>query len=181
MAASMARNLLPPNATVLERNAAAVGSALGDLPAPLRDLWNPDTCPLKALPWLAWAVRVDAWDDAWTEAQKRAVIKSAYQVHKQKGTVGSVEAALDALGVSADIVEWWQEQPPATPHTFRIDVDTEYMDLTDSFTASIERQVSAVKPVRSHFTVRFMATSRPVLNIGLAVQDVIITSVYPKP
>lgn len=176
----MVRNILPPNATPLERNAAAVGSVIGNLPTPLRDLVNPDTCPVKLLPWLAWSVRVDAWDDAWTEAQKRAVIKSAYQVHKQKGTVASVEAALTALGVTADLVEWWQENPPATPHTFRLDLDTEYMDLTDSFAASIERQVSAVKPVRSHFTVRYMATSRPVLQIGIAVQDVITTSVYPK-
>lgn len=176
----MVRNVLPPNATTLERNAAAVGSVIGELPTPLRDLVNPDTCPVKLLPWLAWSVRVDAWDDAWTEAQKRAVIKSAYRVHKQKGTVAAVESALAALGVTADLVEWWQEEPPATPHTFRLDLDTEYMDLTDSFAGSIERQVSSVKPVRSHFTVRYMATSRPVLHIGLAVQDVIITSVYPK-
>jgi len=43
-------NLLPPSATPLERYAAAALAALGQLRVPLRDLWNPMTCPIDLLP-----------------------------------------------------------------------------------------------------------------------------------
>lgn len=176
----MATSLLPPNATPLERRAAATGAAIGELPTPIRDPQNADLCPPKLLPWLAWDNHVDAWEDTWTEAQKRAVIKAAYQVHKQKGTVGSLEDSLAALGIPTAIIEWWQQQPRATPHTFRVDVDTEDVGMTEIFYQSILRQIQAVKPARSHFTVQLVATARPQLNIAVGVQDLIITSVYPK-
>ncbi|MCD9124037.1 phage tail protein I, partial [Cupriavidus sp. UGS-1] len=49
-------SLLPPNATPLERNLATVGAeAIAGVPVPLRDLWNPATCPPALLPFLAWA------------------------------------------------------------------------------------------------------------------------------
>jgi phage tail P2-like protein len=34
-------------------------------------LWNPQTCPLAALPWLAWTLSIDKWDTDWTEERKR--------------------------------------------------------------------------------------------------------------
>lgn len=173
-------NLLPPNASLLERNLATVNARLGELPAPMRDLMNPHACPAPLLPWLAWALSVDSWDDAWSEAQKRAVIAASYQVHRKKGTLGAVQAALDALAVSAEVVEWWQETPRGVPGTFRVDVDTEGVGMADSFAQSIERQVVTVKPVRAHFTVRLVAKARPSFFVGSAYQDIITTTIYPK-
>ncbi|MBG8794166.1 phage tail protein I [Salmonella enterica subsp. enterica] len=31
-------------------------------------MWNPATCPIRFLPYLAWAFSVDRWDESWTES-----------------------------------------------------------------------------------------------------------------
>ena len=55
-------SLLPPGSTSLERRLAQTCSGISDLQVPLRDLWNPATCPVSFLPYLAWAFSVDRWD-----------------------------------------------------------------------------------------------------------------------
>ena len=45
----MAARLLPANATELERLAAEVLAQIERVPVPLRQLWNPDTCPVEDL------------------------------------------------------------------------------------------------------------------------------------
>ena len=91
--------LLPPNASALERAVeGAIRARLEAVPVPLATLWNPDTCPVALLPWLAWALSIDEWDDTWIEAQQRAVIRESYAVHALKGTVHSIKAMLRAAG-----------------------------------------------------------------------------------
>lgn len=46
-------SLLPPGSTPLERRLAQTCSGISDLQVPLRDLWNPATCPVSFLPYLA--------------------------------------------------------------------------------------------------------------------------------
>jgi hypothetical protein len=62
----MSSRLLPINSTPLERVLADVQVA--DLPVPLRELMDPQRCPVALLPYLAWAWSVDRWDPAWSEA-----------------------------------------------------------------------------------------------------------------
>ncbi|WP_321148051.1 phage tail protein I, partial [Serratia marcescens] len=52
-------SLLPPGSSQLERRAAEACAGISDLSVPLRDLWNPARCPVKFLPYLAWAFSVD--------------------------------------------------------------------------------------------------------------------------
>ena len=61
----MAARLLPGNASELERLAAEALAQIERVPVPIRDLWNPDTCPVALLPYLAWAFSVDRWSQAW--------------------------------------------------------------------------------------------------------------------
>lgn len=178
MVASMA-NLLPPNSTELERNLATVTATIGELPAPLRDMVNPDTCPTALLPWLASWLSVDAWDNTWTEAQKRAVIKASIRVHRRKGTVASVREILQATGSDVTLVEWWQEEPRSTPHTFRIDVEIEDRGIDEKTLQTIETQVSSVKPVRSHFTTRMIGRTRAAQKYGIATVSGENTVVLP--
>ena len=86
-------DLLPPNATRLERNLARAGALIERVPVPLRDLANPATCPVSALPFLAASFSVDHWETTWPVSTKRAMIQSAFAVHKQKGTISALFAA----------------------------------------------------------------------------------------
>lgn len=99
MAASVSDSLLPPNATVLER-AVEAATTTPPLPVPNATLWNPDTCPAPMLPWLAHAMSVDFWNPDWPEERKRLVIRESVQVHRKKGTVGSIRRALAAQGLT---------------------------------------------------------------------------------
>lgn len=98
-------NLLPPNASALERAIAATGAGIDTLPVAVRDTWNPATCPTALLPWLAWALAVDEWDEAWSEAVKRTVIADAIEVHRHRGTVWSLKKSLAPLGMTIDIID----------------------------------------------------------------------------
>ncbi|GFM38322.1 phage tail protein I [Desulfovibrio psychrotolerans] len=100
-------SLLPISATPQENATALAIARLSDVPVPVRDVWNPDTCPEDLLPWLAWAFSVDMWDDAWTTDQKRAAIKASVEIHRHKGTPWAVSYALGVLGYEAHLQEWF--------------------------------------------------------------------------
>lgn len=146
----MSETLLPPNAHANERSIEAAAGRLGAVATPVRDVWNPDTCPANLLPWLAWAFSVDQWDAEWTDAQKREAIKASYQVHRQKGTIGAVKRALAAIGFEIRVIEWFEEDPPGPPGTFRLEFD---IDQVGASLLSIEKvmdMVDAAKNLRSH-------------------------------
>lgn len=94
----MLDSLLPPNATPQERALEGATARLGDVPAPLRDVWNPDTCPAQLLPWLAWAFGVDEWDAAWSDEAKRNTIRNAVAIQRRKGSVWSIKRAIADAG-----------------------------------------------------------------------------------
>lgn len=92
-------SILPPNSTPLERALEATFAArLDALPLPVGHMMNPATCPAAFLPWLAWALSVDDWSSDWTEETQRAAIKASVGVHRRKGTVGALKAAIAAAG-----------------------------------------------------------------------------------
>jgi phage tail P2-like protein len=160
MAAWM-NNLLPPNATLLERNLAAVNSGLGDLPVPLRDLVRPDACPSDLLPWLAQALSVDSWDMDWSETQKRDTIKASIGVHRVKGTVGAVRRALASIGIGAQLQEWFNQIPAGDPYTYRLLLELDQVGVDQVALAKMNRVVDATKNLRSHLdSIHIAATSR---------------------
>ncbi len=99
--------LLPPASTAFERAVEQTAAArINALNPPIKSLWNPDTCPEAVLPFLAWALSVDEWDDMWSPEKKRASIREARYIHQHKGTRGALRRALAALGQGdADIIE----------------------------------------------------------------------------
>jgi len=177
----MATTLLPPSATDLQNVLAEVDAErLEAIENKIATLWNPWTCPAPFLPWLAWAFSVDVWDSSWTEEKKRAVIAASFTVHRYKGTRKALAAALKALGVDADITEWWEASPEGAPYTFAVEVSTE-----DSVTPELQAEALAVtlstKNVRSHLTdlrVVLTQTSRVPLTAAASLigEDV---AVYP--
>lgn len=148
-------SLLPPNATATERQIEAAASQLADLPVPLRDLWNADTCPEALLPWLAWGLGIDAWKDYWPVYVKRARIRAAIEIQRRKGTAQSVRQVVESFGGAVDLREWHQQQPPGVPHTFQMTLTVTGAggaEASAGFVDDVIAEVERTKPVRSHFT-----------------------------
>lgn len=98
--------LLPANATKLERAFEALLAQVMDIDCPVDRLWSPAACPAALLPYLAWAVSIDEWDGAWTDARKREVIAASIEIQRHKGTPWAIRRSLDLMGYgSATIYE----------------------------------------------------------------------------
>lgn len=143
-------SLLPPNATPLERRLEQVGAAIGNLPTPIRSMWNADACPADLLPWLAWGFGVDVWDSDWSEEQKRAAIKASLFVKKHKGTIGAVTRALAALGYDVTIQEWFNQIPVGAPYTFDVLLDSNQVGIDADALKIIRHLIETYKNLRSH-------------------------------
>jgi len=156
----LATDLLPPNAAPLERALAGATARIDAIPLDVSTLWDPYTCPIALLPWLAWSFSVDRWDTDWTEPQKRAAVAGAIELQRHKGTRWSVEQILSSLDDLAQLVEWFQASPRLDPHVFEI-----RLPLIDAggvaggarvsadFARKIVAEVSKVKPVREHLVL----------------------------
>ncbi|NMP27215.1 phage tail protein I [Rahnella sp. SAP-1] len=144
----MSSRLLPVGSSPLEVAAAKACADIEALPVPLRALWNPDTCPLRLLPYLAWAWSVDRWDESWPEATKRSVVRAAYFVHRHKGTLGSLRRVVEPLGYLIKVIEWWKTDEP--PGTFRLDVGVLETGITDDMYQELERLIHDAKPCSRH-------------------------------
>jgi len=162
-------SLLPPNATPAERAIEAAMARIGDVPSPLRDLWNFATCPVELLPWLAWMLSIDAWKPYWSVNVRRERIRTALQIQRRKGTADSVRAVVEAFGGAVQIREWWQQTPRGIPHTFEMVLTLSGEGgetATAQFVDDVIGEVSRTKPVRSHFT--FTQGLQASAGIGIA-------------
>lgn len=159
----MSKDLLPPNATLQERAISLATARASEVATPLRHIWNPDTCPVDLLPWLAWGLSVDTWDSNWSDTVKRAVVRSAIATHRSKGTAGAVRGALAALGAGNVIVEWWQTAPKGDPHTFKVYIVN--VDTSMAMQASMIREIDRTKPLRSHYDVIFGTAATAGINL----------------
>ena len=117
------------------------------------DVWNPDTCPERFLPWLAWSVSVDEWDASWSLARKREVIRNSVAIHRLKGTPGAVRRAIAARGYSSKISEWFMTGDAV--HTFRLDAFSpapinEFGGSQQKALDELVRIINSTKAARSH-------------------------------
>lgn len=169
------KTLLPPNATPQERALEATMARISDVPVPLRKLYQPDSCPLELLPWLAWQLSVDSWKSYWSEAVRRARVRSAMKIHRQKGTAKSVKDVVAAFGGAILLREWWQQTPMGAPHTFELLMTLSGNDgqsATAEFVDDVIAEVRRTKPVRSHFTFIqgvHTSTALAVVSVGRPV------------
>ena len=170
------RSLLPPNTTPQERALEACAAHISDVPAPLRQLYRPDSCALDLLPWLAWQLSVDSWKSYWSEEVRRARVRSAMTIHRQKGTAKSVKDVVAAFGGAILLREWWQQTPMGEPHTFELVMTLSGsggQSATAAFVDDVIAEVNRTKPVRSHFTFIQGVDTRIALAVVTAVRPVI--------
>lgn len=176
-------SILPPNASPLLRdfeNAVSVRHFLLQN-NPLRYLNDPGQCPEHILPWLAWAMSVDVWNNDWSLATKRAVIRQSVQVHKLKGTIGALKRALTAFGFTDTRVEEWFEYG-GTPFTFRV-----YAKLFEDGHSLLEMglvltTIMQTKNLRSHLE-KFLPqieTTNESPRMALAFGHLETTTIYPR-
>jgi phage tail P2-like protein len=142
--------LLPINSTLLER---ALDAATADLtPIPLREIYDPLTCPVQILPFLAWECSVDRWDEAWPVNVKRAAISASYYIHKHKGTIGAIRRVVEPLGYLVQVREWWQSQPEGIPGTFALEVGVLETGITEATYEELVWLIDDAKPLTRHLT-----------------------------
>lgn len=98
-------DLLPLNATPLERAVDGASARLDEVDVPVGDLWSPARCPLALLPWLAWTLGVETWDPDWPEETKRQFVAEAFAVHREKGTPAAIRRVLRLIGAVYELVE----------------------------------------------------------------------------
>lgn len=172
--------MLPGNATALERAAAQALAKIERVPVPLRQLWNPDTCPLELLPYLAWAYSVDRWSSAWPESAKRAAIKAAYFIHAHKGTIGALRRVVEPLGYLIEVLEWWQTAPEGVPGTFALLVGVLDTGITEEMYIELERLIDDAKPVSRHLTgLAISLEATGYLRHGVSLYEGDELTVYP--
>lgn len=163
---------LPPNAEILERAYIESGTRILDQTIPIDTVWDAWRCPAPLLPWLAYALSVDFWDDAWDEVTKRRAIADAPELHRRKGTRWAVERAAGMTGRTFSISEWWQEWPEARRGTFRVSIDLAEGEATlpASEGAKLRRFITSAKPKSRAFTLTgIRATARSVaVYVGTA-------------
>ena len=175
-------SLLPPNASELERRIEDVQARLGAVAVPIRETWDADTCPAALLPYLAWTLSVDRWDDGWSETIKRAAIRAAVAVHRRKGTRGGLDRALAALQVAkTEILEVWDPGGPTEAYTFFVNAEVQDRGLFAEEWELLADTIEAAKNVRSHLgrlrVVLGLHSRSPVILPITLVGDT--TTVYP--
>ncbi|MBM1191690.1 phage tail protein I [Pseudomonas weihenstephanensis] len=173
-------SLLPRNASDLERQAAQALTQIQRVPVPLRQLWNPDTCPAELLPYLAWSLSVDRWDSKWLESTKRAAIRASYVIHSRKGTIGALRRVVEPLGYLIEIVEWWQTVPEGVPGTFALKVGVLDTGITEEMYQELTFLIDDAKPVSRHLTgLAISLESTGLINVFAALYEGDEIDVYP--
>lgn len=97
--------LLPPQRTAIETALATVAE-LALSPSDLRHLWDAKGCRPDLLPWLSWALSVEAWHEATSIEARRALVLNSMAIHAKKGTPWAIRLLLRSLGFGeVEIVE----------------------------------------------------------------------------
>lgn len=186
-------DLLPHNATDQERALDLTTARIRDIADPqadgagrdrIRNLWSADNCAPDLLPWLAWALSVDAWDPEWSENQKRETVRRAIEVQRIKGTIGAVRRGLGAIGIEALVLEWHRQETPGTPYTYQIFFDANSNAETIADILDAIGTVENLKSLRSHMEfaqVAVSSTADVTVAAAVSVGSEIVVSRYVAP
>jgi phage tail P2-like protein len=169
---------LPLNSTPLEL--AVEAANYENTLIPLRSLYNADTCPEHLLPYLASAWSVDRWNNNWTQEAKRTAIRSAYDVHARKGTIGALRRVVEPLGYLIDVVEWFDTVPEGVPGTFALEVGLNDAGITEELYEELAWLIDDARPVSRHMTnLALSLQTEGVLGIAVCVYEGEEIDVYP--
>lgn len=155
--------LLPRNARPVERAFDAIAESrlnrLAALAAGIRSLNDPATCPPAWLHVLAWSLGVETWRSDWPIETKRAVIAATPRIKRQKGTVGAVRRAVQAIAGACrvQVLRWCDPGGSGAPLTGLVDID-----VTIGAPARLPREAIAAAETakRESVHLKFRLTAR---------------------
>jgi phage tail P2-like protein len=175
-------DLLPPNATALEKSLALTSTRLSDLSSSIKPLWRIDQCPAACLSWFAWLFSVEDWhadaEDGFPVQIQRSMIEGSIKTHRFMGTIGGLKRALNGIGVHALIVEWWQEHSERSldDPTFIVrlvltkDLSQIYQGKIDAqLYNKIEGVVENCKPLSTSFKINLFAKMEGTMSVNVLV------------
>lgn len=136
-----------------------------------------DELDSNTLDQLAWHYNVLFYDTSFTLEQKRGAIKRAIYWRRIAGTKAAVREALESIGQTAVISEWFEHA--GIPYTFKIDAESTGVPITEDLRDQTTRIIDVTKNTRSHYTLRLVSKVPGVLHLGAATiagEEVVI---YP--
>lgn len=173
----MSNTLLAINASTLLKDLEKTSLRATSLEALNRYVTHPNLAPENILPWLAFAVSVDDWNDGWTEEIRRNVIRSSIEVHKKKGTIGALRKALEAFNYENIKVEEWFDYG-GDPYFFRVFFDVTEPGFDVSILPDVQKVIDNTKNARSHLEnlKAFLSAEMGLIKLGSAIISKEITS-----
>lgn len=112
-----------------------------------KNLANPLFCDEKYLTFLAYAFKVDFWDEDLSVEEKRRLCQASLLLHRKKGTMWAMEQVFEALGITASIAEWFNYK--GKPYHFKVDLDIQDKGIDEFFYSNLEQKINSFKNVRS--------------------------------
>lgn len=84
----------------------------------IRSIWDPWEVPVRLLPYLAWAMGVQYWNDDWSETTKRAWVDYQFRFKSIRGTKKALEEAVRYAG--RDVSRWGYQAVEVTTQPQRV-------------------------------------------------------------
>lgn len=137
-----------------------------------------DNVSSSALPHLAEQFNVtgyEGWLQTTNTAERRALIKTAIAKHYYKGTPYSIRQAIEDMGYSAAIIEWFDYA--GQPFHFKVEVTTNGVEIDEPRGQIIEKLVSEYKNVRSVLDLLTfivgVTSAVPIYNTGAIAHETV--------
>lgn len=108
------------------------------------------------------------------EGAVRNLIDNAFDLHETQGTDPGIVEALAAFGMSAEIVQWYEQSPAGPPHTHKINIDTSGDIFGDGevfgprTARQADRIVNAMKRWSQDSAIRLAAMKQHNAFVGMA-------------
>ena len=169
------QDLLPINATTLERSLSIACTRLHKIPTNVNQVWDAlwDKQQLEQFetlaPWLAWALSVNFWQEGWSLEQKQLAISQSMQAHTSRGSLKAVADAVNTVlslhsptlndfSKAFSIKEWWQQEEPEMqkPMTFSVTLLRSAFAggaLQGSLYQDLKQAIDAAKPLTTSYTL----------------------------
>jgi phage tail P2-like protein len=106
-----------------------------------------DELPETVLDALSYDFKIDWWDASLTLDEKRATLKSSWDVHRHLGTAAAVEKALGAIYPDTIVDEWFEYG--GDPYHFKLRIPVDYTALDSTKHTRVLSLVSFYKNLRS--------------------------------